>query len=364
MDEKLRERIREAARAAVKPATTVVRKSAGQIGDAGGDKPYFSIAKYMRGAAKGNWGEADHELSVFKSLNASNTGSFLIPPEYSADFVDLLRAKAVVRSMGASLYPIAGDTLILRRLTGGATAYWVGQASGDTEKHESEPTLGQIRLVLKEVAGLVKVSNNLLADASPAADRIVKEDMVKVLGLAEDLAYIRGTGGLQPLGIYNDPAVPRTTLGAGNGAVPSYDDLLDAMYAIENANGTYTAWLVHPRSTNTLRKIKDGTGNYIYTAGDVTKGLPDTLFGLPVFKTTQIPTTLTFGVSGATCSFIVLGNWPEFCIGQKAGGIEVTTSTEAGTAFQNDETWFRATLRVDGVARQPAEFYIIAGVRP
>ena len=94
----------------------------------------------------------------------------------------------------------------------------------------------------------------------------------------------------------------------------------------------------------------------------------DNVLGIPVAFSNQIPTTLTFGTSGAVCSYAILGNWNEFVIGQKAGAIKMSASNQASDqttgedAFLQDQTWFRAVLRVDCGVRQPAAFRIIKGI--
>ena len=352
---------------AFEPLEATVRKSRGELPvDTVWDDKKFSIAKYIRGAAKGNWQDANYEKGRFEEINKQLTGAvgtsggFLAIPEYNMELIELMRAQAVVRSMGSRVYPMSGNTLYFNRQTGAATAYWVAEGAEKTDSHQS---FGQGSLVLKEVAGLVLVTNDLLEDASPSVDAIIKQDLVSVLILAEDLAFIQGTGGTQPLGIYNDPLVPTVTLGGGNGAVPTFDDLMNAMYAIEAANGNYTGWLIHPRTKNTLRQLKDGNGQYLYILGDLSKAEPDRLLGLPVFKSTQIPITLTFGLSAATCSYIILGDWREFAIGEKAGaGIVLDVSTER--YFELDQTAVRAVRRIDCMVRKPATFYIIRGVLP
>lgn len=324
----------------------------------------FSIAKYLRGAMKGVWHEAELEKSAFATANkalsegTSTAGGFLVPDEFSNELIDLLRAKAVIRGLSPRVYQLKGDTLNIPRQTTAATAYWIEE---NAEKTESEQAFGNVKLVLKEVAALVKVSNNLLMDASPAVDTIIKQDLVTQLQLAEDLAFIQGTGGSQPLGIYNDSGVSTTTLGSGNGAAITFDDLMDAMYAIELANGSMSAWVMHPRTKNGLRQLKDGNGNYIYNIGDLTKGLPDSLLGMPVALSTQIPINLGFG-SGTNLSYVILGDFSEFGIGQKAGSaVQISASDQAGDSFKFDQTWFRAVLRVDCVIRTPGSFYIVKG---
>ena len=354
--------------AAKKSFETPVRKSRGLV-DAVAKKgeEYFSIAKYVRGAKYNYWQDADYEKSRFIEVNKQFMsgatgvgGGFAVTPEYNQELIELLINQVVVRSMGPRVYNLAGNTMFFSRKMSASTGFWVAEGAVKTP---SVLTLGQASLVLKEVAGLVLCSNDLIADANIAIDGLIKNDLMEQLSLSEDLAFIAGTGGPQPLGIYNDPLVPTTTLGGGNGAIPQFDDLKDLMYTLQIANVVPSAWLMHPRTKNTLEQLKDGNGRYIYTSADLDRGDPDRLLGLPVYFSNQIPINLTFGASAANCSYLILGNWNEFTIGDKAGsGIVLDVSDQR--YFEFDQTAIRAVKRVDCMVRQPNAFQILRGILP
>ena len=327
----------------------------------------FSITKYIKGASGRGWNDADYEKMRFEETNkaltesTSTAGGFLVAPEYSAQLIELLQAQSVIRSMGPTVLPLNSDQINIPRQTGASTAYWVAEEDTITE---SALTLGDLKLVLKNVAGIVRASNFLINDASPAIEALVRNDLVRKLALAEDLAFMFGTGGAQPLGIALDPDVGSTTLGSPNGATPTVDDLYDAMYAIEAENATYTAWLMHPRTKNSLRKLKDANGQYIWQQGNITTGEPDSLLGLPVRLSTQISITTTCGTN-TDCSYIFLADWREYMIAERANeGLVMAVSDEEGTSFAKNLSAIRGVMRVDGGCRQPNAFYVIKGVRP
>jgi len=345
---------------------TPVRKSRGSVdADTDDAKKEFSIAKYIRGAVYDYWDDAKYEKDQFVKLNKQVSGAtgvaggFLVVPQYAAEMIELLRNKSVVRKMGVRVYPMKGNTMFFSRQMSAANVFWV--AEGALKQHD-EPTFGQASLVLKEVAGLTLVTNDIIEDADTSIDAIIKQDLIGQLSLAEDLAFIQGTGGPQPLGVYNDPLVPTATLGGGNGAIPQFDDLKDMVYQVQLQNADPSAWLMHPRTKNTLNQLKDGVGRYIYYEGDLDKKDPDRLLGLPVFFSNQVPINLTFGTSAATCSYLILGQWNQFAIGEKTGGPVLDVSKER--YFELDQTAIRAVRRVDCLVKQPNAFRILRGILP
>jgi HK97 family phage major capsid protein len=342
------------------------RKSSG-VGPSGDNDfdQLFSIAKYLRGSMFNNWQNAEFEKSEYTKLakalgeGTGSTGGFLVPEQYVTQIIPLLQARAIVRNAGATVYPMSTDTLTLPRQTGASGTSWGEENTSFSE--DTNPTFGKNQLVLKKLKALLYVSNELIEDASPSVDALITNDLVKSLSLAEDLAFFAGTGGTQPLGLTLNPDVAGTTLGAGAGAMPSIDDFIDAMHAIDVQNGTYTGWAMNPRTLTGLRKVKDSQGNYIYWKDPQGK-LPDMLFGFPIFRSTQISIAQTVG-SNTNCTYIILANWPEVAIGQK-GELRLETTRVGGNSWANDQTSFRAVRRVDMIPRQPLEIYVMKGVLP
>lgn len=316
----------------------------------------FGFGRFFQAIATKDWSKAPLERKALGEGTGS-AGGYLVPEEYLGEVKDRITARAIVRRAGATVYPMATDTLNVPKVTGGATAYWVGENAQITS---SDETFDQLQLVAKLLAAMVKVSNQLLSDASPSAEAAIRRDIAKVIALAEDNAFIAGTGtGNQPTGIINTTGVNEISLGV-NGATPTFDDIYDALYQVENNNGLASSWVMHPRTKTTLKKIKDSNGNFIYNVAPSVKE-PDSLVGLPVHLTAQIPTNLTVGTS-TDCSYIIVGQFDEAIIGERTG-LEFSTD-QSGTAFEYYQTWIRAISRLDFGLRTPEVFCKVTGVRP
>ena len=344
-----------------KLAETVTRKSASGTDDE--ETRPMSIAKYIRGGVTGMWDEADVEKSAFVRVNKAlgelqgMTGGFLIPEELVGELIPYQYAQEVVSGMpGVKKYNIKGDTLEFNRQKDIATANWVGESEAATESTTTD-MLERVLLRPKKVVGLVKVANELLDDAGIAADTFIKDDLTKVLALKRDLAFLEGTGGGQPTGIYRHAHVLSTDLSRAG----TFDDVLDAMYQVESNNGVVTGWVANPIIKSQLRQLKDGNGNYIYkeitTSGEGNISVMESLYGLPIKFTNQIPRT---GRPDTNESYLIGGNWSEFAIASK-GTIRLEVSREADTAFAADQTWIKAVERCDSAPLQPKQFVVIKG---
>ena len=329
----------------------------------------FKFTRFLNALATKNHDLAPDEMEIVRRAMASGSGEaggFLVPEEQAMDIIDLLRPMSVIRNTAARTLPMSTETMSIPRHKGGARAYWIGE---NTKIPTSQPAFGQINLRARMLVGLVQMPNNLLDDSSPSVEAFVRSDLAEVLALASDLAMIQGSGtGNEPRGIINYPDVNSITLGTGNGGKPGFDDLFDAMYEIEAVNGDMSDWIVHPRTRNTLRKIKNADNEYIFNRGGgpanatMEEREPDTLLEMPLRATTQIPIDLTQGTA-TNASYIVLGDFSEAIIAERKS-LEFAVSTEAGDAFETVQTWIRVIMRMDFALRHPESFNVIRGVLP
>ena len=120
----------------------------------------------------------------------------------------------------------------------------------------------------------------------------------------KDAYAVAGTDRDQPRarGIKNTSGVTSISMGV-NGATPtSYDPLIDAAAAVEDANETPTAQIFAPRTGKVLAKLKDTTGQPL--------AVPPYLQNIPRYTTKQVPVNLTQGTSNspATSSQVIGGS--------------------------------------------------------
>ncbi len=322
--------------------------------------PFVDAIKAMR---QGRFDVVRFQIAGKALAEGSDTaGGYLVPVEHSGKLVEMLRARAAVRAAGATIVPMASDTLQIPSQTGGATAYWVAE---NAQISASDQTWGQVELQARKLAALTKLSAELFEDSDPAVEALVMADLARVLALEEDAKYLRGDGenntpkGLEHISGVN---VDTATLGA-NGGTPDFDTLADMLYALDadNVPAEGRGWIVHPRTVNTLRQIKDSSDKYLW-ADPSAPGDPPTLWGYPVYTTTSVPINQTQGTS-SDCSTVYLGCWPELVIGQRKA-LELRASDAAGNAFEYDQVFIRAIMRVDANVRHAASFEVLKGVRP
>jgi HK97 family phage major capsid protein len=127
--------------------------------------------------------------ALVASIGAS--GGFIVPPDYVAEIIELLRPKAVVRGSGPRVIPMPRGTMTLPGQASPATASYGTEVARIAA---SQQALDQIVASYKKLTALVPVGNDLMRYSDPAVDAFVRDDLVKVVALREDLAFLTGDG--------------------------------------------------------------------------------------------------------------------------------------------------------------------------
>ncbi|MAF25363.1 phage major capsid protein [bacterium] len=325
------------------------------------DEQAIGVARIVRAlaAAKGDpsraanfgkkaWNDDLGDVCV-KALTAGDftAGGFLVPDDLSQDMIPLLRAANVVRAMGTPTVPMPHGTLTLPKQTADISAAYVGESTDITK---TEPTGGHITLTAKKLAALVPISNDLLDyDVGDAADRWVRDNLVRHIAGVEDQKFIRGDGlSGAPKGLRYWAQTANVTASNGTSAANIESDFKDLLQDLEgnNVDMSNPVWIMAPRSKNHLLTLRDANGNLIYP--DMRAAMP-TIHTYPVFITNNIPTNLS---TNQTELYLV--NVPDCLIGE-AGGMEISVDSSASyvqsgslvSAFSRDETVVRAILKHD-----------------
>src|SRR3990170_1647953 len=102
----------------------------------------FSFGRLFQAITTRDWSKALLERKALGEGTGS-AGGYLVPEEYLGEVKDRITARAIVRRAGATVYPMATDTLNVPKVTGGATAYWIGENAQITA---SDETLDQLQL--------------------------------------------------------------------------------------------------------------------------------------------------------------------------------------------------------------------------
>lgn len=278
-----------------------------------------------------------------------SAGGFLVPEEFRAQLISQGLESAIVRPNGAFVVPMSSDTLAFPTINdtthtssvyGGVLGYWQGEGS---DLQESEPVFGNIKLTAKKLTGYTKVSDELLQDSAISLDPFIRRLFAESWAYFEDLAFLRGTGSGQPLGIINAPClVSVTRQDTDNGLM---NDITGIWARVSPASRPRGVWVANHEYFGEILKMNAAnttTNAYgaqlVFLNNGILDGPQMRLLGRPLFLSEKMSALGDAGDIG----FFDFGS---YLIGDRSGlTIDISNQVYWTTGY----VAFKFTERVDG----------------
>lgn len=182
----------------------------------------------------------------------------------------------------------------------------------------------------------ILVPYELLEDSVFNLPSIIGEMFGERLGRITNDYYTTGTGASQPKG-----AVTASSLGvtAASATAITADELVDMTHAIDPAYRNNLRWMMHDNILLYLRKLKQGTGEYLWVPG-LSAGVPDRLLNYPI----TINQSMQSSIATATKT-ILYGDFNKYKI-RRVNGMRMYRLQERYR--DTDQDAFVAFIREDG----------------
>lgn len=257
--------------------------------------------------ARNEIGDNDVAMAIETS---AGSGGALVPQNIHSEIIELLRARTVVRRLGAQTVPLPNGNLSLPRLASGATAGYVGEG---TDVNATEAEFDDVKLNAKTMITLVPMSNQLIGRAGFQVEQLVLNDILGAMAVREDKAFLRDDGtSSTPTGFKaRATAANRLLPWSGTANLATIDAYLDALILMLLQSDSLLispGWSLSPRSYMKLKGLRDGNGNKVYPEMD--QGM---LKGYPILHSTTIPVNLGAGTNE---SEIYFADWNDVVIGE------------------------------------------------
>jgi len=173
--------------------------------------------------------------------------------------------------------------------------------------------------------GMVKIPMELLQDSAFNINSLMNELFGERLGRTANTALTTGTGSGQPNGIVTASASGKVA--AATAAITA-DELIDLMHSVDPAyrGSPRCRWMFNDSTLATIRKLKDGQGNYLWQMGDVRTGEPSMLLGKP-YSVNQAVADI-----GVSAKPVIFGDFSKYVV-RKVAGFQVLTLRERYAEF-------------------------------
>src|SRR5699024_10628959 len=214
-------------------------------------------------------------------VNTTQDGSVLIPEQIADEILRKMEETSPVFEQSRK-YPSIEGTLKIAKENTDDQAGFVGE-------NEEIPSIalkfGHVTLTQKRVGAAVTLTQQLLNDGAVDLLGYSADLLARRAARAVEKSIFKGEGGEKGfVGIFSDQVTDSQDLNKVKiSASVTADELADITGAVNPAYLDGAAFYMSRELFNQIRKIKDGTGDFLLQARDVNGRIGQTILGFPVF---------------------------------------------------------------------------------
>jgi HK97 family phage major capsid protein/HK97 family phage prohead protease len=153
---------------------------------------------------------------------ASAAGDLIFTDARPGSFIELLRKRNFLTGLGVTILAGLTGPVGIPKQTGASQVYWKGESVAAAE---SEPSVGQVTMTLKEMSAWTRFSRSLMLQSSIDVETFVRNELVTVMALEQARVALYGLGSAsQPEGIKMNTGINTKDFAANQ---PTYAELVD-----------------------------------------------------------------------------------------------------------------------------------------
>jgi HK97 family phage major capsid protein len=317
------------ANATVMPVVETVQKD--KLDDGG----FKNVGEFLHSVKNGD------PKGRIKALATSDVG-ILIPAQFSKNILRLNGEDELIMPRATNIP--AGDppdspfTIPYLQqgadgVLGGIQLTWTGEAK--TVADVNDPIFKDLTLTPQEVSGLATINNKTLNNWGASGAFV--ETLLRMAWVnGRDSKFIGGSGAGCPLGVKKAPGAIK--IKRNTAATVKYIDVVTMLGRLLPEALGGAMFVASITLLPVLMTLKDDGNQYIFNAGDATKGVPATLAGLPLKFTGKTPTV-------GTEADLMLINCAYY-LTKEGSGPYVAISEHV--KFSTNQTVFKIVANIDG----------------
>lgn len=252
-----------------------------------------------------------------KAMNVGTPadGGYAVPIQQDRDIMRLLTDLSPMRQVCRVMTVGTEDYRKLVNL-GGTASGWVGET--DERPATAAPQLAQIPPSFGEIYANPEVTQKALDDIFFNVESELAADISESFSVLEGKAFLSGTGTGQPKGLLTVKTSTEadsvrafgTVQHIATGVADNFpakdpaDILIDLIYSMKAGYRTGAQFTVNSMTLATMRKWKDGQGNYIWQPA-MQNGQPGSIFGYGYVTNEDMPSV------GAGAIPVIFGNFSQ-----------------------------------------------------
>ena len=203
-------------------------------------------------------------------------GGYVVDPEFVLEIIkkiteiDPIRSVARVRTTSSNRFELPIRSSLI-------SSYFIGEGKDGAP---SQSKYGKEMFKLHKMMTVAKVTVEELNTAAFNMEMEINDDVVESRAAREGLSFVKGTGVNEPMGLMVDPEV--NFIKSGDASDATIDNLIDLSGELKTGYNPMYGF-----NRNTLayfRKQKGTDGQYLWVAGNISAGVPNTINGYPYIE--------------------------------------------------------------------------------
>ena len=197
---------------------------------------------------------------------ASAAGDLIFTDARPGSFIELLRKRNFLTGLGVTILSGLTGPVGIPKQTGASQVYWKGEGVAVAE---SEPSVGQVTMTLKEMSAWTRFSRSLMLQSSIDVETFVRNDLVTVMALEQARVALYGLGSSsQPEGLKLTTGINTKDFTAN---APTYAELVE-METLINADDADIGTMGYVTNATTYGGFKTtekatGTAQFVLEPG-------------------------------------------------------------------------------------------------
>lgn len=242
----------------------------------------------------------DLELNLLKNPKAEyralsavtgSAGAFTIPEGFIPNLEVALLEFGGVRKVAEILRTTEGNRLPWP--TSNDTTNKGVIVGENVTQDEQDTTFGAIHFdAYKYSSKLIKVPFELLQDSAIDLASLIGRMLGERIGRIQNDHFTTGNGSGQPKGIVTASSLGVT---ASSATAIKADEIVDLLHSVDPAYRIGAGFMFHDSILQTISKLKDGQGRYLFGGEGLNNGTPTTLKGFPFTINQSMDSTVASG---------------------------------------------------------------------
>lgn len=227
-----------------------------------------------------------------KALSATNSsdGGFLVTHEMSDKMIKAMHEASPLRKL-ASIATVSTDALEIIEDYDEAYAGWTHETEMRTDT--KTPQINKKVIMVHEIYAQPKATQKLVDDASIDIESWLSEKVADIFSRKENAAFISGDGLGKPRGILTYPSGTNwgeiEQIPSNESGVITVDGIFKLFYSLKEVHAVKAKFLMNRSAVLALRMLKDKRTNQYLWQPSLEAGTPDTLLGVEVMQSPDMP---------------------------------------------------------------------------